>query len=245
MISKKLHRHAIKVIRISIGAIACSWIYGCVVTTNLVSSASIEQGQGRIDKVGRLEIGGTVIVIRPDNHIYAGTKERVVIPSSGEQKTSKDYRFSPFYYKDTSLDTHESFIVEVLIATGDHEVSFSPMALMLQSEKAKKSYPLSFYKLAPTYSTTMHLNPVTPLCRHPQKKMMYRDYPISQYQDKSREQLHLTKDQLYCFAVQFDIPPVDPRHVFTITVNDISVDGQKLSMPVITYLPDTYEEKLH
>lgn len=231
---------------LSVGAIICLCIFGCTVaTTNLVSNASVEQGQGSIDKVGRLEIGGIVIIVRPDNHIYIGTKEGVIVPSSGVEKVSKDYRFSPFYYKNTSLDTRDPFMVEVLVSTGDHEATFSPMGLMLQSEKGNKSYPLSFYKLAPTYSTTTNLSPVIPLCRHPEKKMMYRDYPISQYQHQSREPLHLTKNQLYCFAVQFDTPPVDPRSVFKITVNDLHVDGQKLSVPVITYLPSTYTEKLH
>ena len=246
MISRMQLCYAIRVLRLSVGAIISSWICSCaVVTTNLVSNASIEQNQGYIDKVGRLEIGGIVIIVRPDNHIYTGTEEGIIVPSAGAQKISKDYRFSPFYYKNTSLDTHDPFIVEVLISTGDHETTFSPMGLMLQSEKGKKSYPLSFYKLAPTYSTTTHLNPVTPLCRHPLKKMMYRDYPISQYQDQSHEPLHLTKGKLYCFAVQFDIPPMDPRSVFTITVSDLLVDGKKLAVPVIAYLPGTYTEKLH
>ncbi|WP_372522806.1 hypothetical protein [Sulfuricaulis sp.] len=242
----------IRAIQITTSAILCSCIYGCVVaTTNLVSSASIEISQASISKVGKLKIAGIVIIIRPANAIFTGMKQGIIIPTfTTERFDPKNYRFPSFYYKNSSLDTRDPFIVEILFSTGDHEAMFSPIGLMLQDEKGHKSNPVSFYSLRPRYSTTVGLNPVTPLCKlpdiHPGIQSMHIDYPsLSSYESKSSNPVHLAKDKLYCFEVKFDIPPVDPRSVFTIAVNDFNVDGQKISVPLITYAPDTYTEKLH
>jgi len=225
-----------------------AWLYGCAVfDTHLVSSASIEPSPPPISQVGRLEIGDTVLVIRPNNNIFTGATERILGHSSNFIMVEpRNYKFSSFYCQNTQLNTQDPFVVEILISSGNPDTVFNPMGLVLDDGKGIRGYPARFYTFPPRYSTTRWLNPVTPLCRERGTQSMHMDLPaLSRYVSASHEPLPLMKDKLYCFAVQLDIPPIDPRSAFTITVTDLRVHGQKITVPVITYSPDTYKEYLH
>jgi hypothetical protein len=230
------------------GAVICQCVVGCVgAHTFMVSSASIETNYPSEASIGKFMIGSTAVFVRPGNTIRISASEGIIFPfHTYFNADPKGYFFDSFYYKHHAAGTREPFVVEVLLSTGNHDAIFGAMALILKDEKGKESYPESFYNLAPRYSTTRFLNPVTPFCRHPDKLPGSIDYPLlPQYEKTSRDPLRLEKETLYCFAVKFDIPPLDPRSMFTLAINDLSIDGQKVTVPIISFTPDTYVEKTH
>lgn len=230
-----------------LGAAICQCGVACVGTnTFVVSSVSPETGQEEISKIGKFMVSDASVAVKPANAIRTAQSQGIVLPISTNTSEPKNYFFSPIYYKNPRLDTSDPFVVEILIATGNHRVVFGAMALTIKSEKGNEGHPIETYRLAPMYATTRFLDPVTPFCRHPDKLPGSVDYPLlSQFEQTSHDPVHLLENTTYCFAVKFDIPPIDPRTTFSITLKDLSVDGRKVSVPTFHFVTDVFTQKVH
>jgi hypothetical protein len=236
-----------RVARISVYTVLCLCLISCFgtgtsISTYIVSSASIETGDVTISKAGKFSLGGVEVFIKPVNQLYSGSGYEVLYVPVPEERDPKNYFFSPVYYVNPKLDTRDPFVVEIRIATGDHDTTFNPVRLVLQSEKFGKSASVGYYKLIPRYKSTLIHDPVTPLCKPPQGEFRMGHPWLTPFESKSNDPVPLAKNGTYCFAVKFDIPPVDPRTIFTITIDDFSVDGRKIIIPPIFYKPDTYTQ---
>lgn len=226
-------------------ACLCLCFAGCAGTnTFLVSNVAPEQVHEGISKVGKITLRGTSVVIRPVNAVRTAQSAEILVSISSNKFDPKHYFFSPIYYQNPRLDTQDPFIVEILLSTGSQAAVFDAMALTIKDEKGNSRSAISVYNLAPRYSTARFVDPVTPLCKHPDKLPASVDYPLlSQFEKTSDGPVHLSKNGLYCFAVKFNIPPIDPRTKFSVTLDGLSIDGQKVHVPSISFVTDTFTQK--
>ena len=246
-VPKKMRLCMNRAVQITACTVLCLCLTGCFgtgtsISTYIVSSASIETGDVTISKVGKLNIGGVEVFIKPVNQLHSGSGYEVLYVPIPEGKDPKNYFFSPVYYVNPKLDTRDPFIVEIRFSTGDHDAIFNPARLILQSEKNGKSTSAGYYKLTPRYTSTLSHDPITPLCKPPQGEFHIGRPWLTPFEMKSNDLVSLAKNSTYCFAVKFNIPPVDPRTTFAITIDDFSVDGRKIFIPPIWYKPDTYTQ---
>ncbi|BAV33063.1 hypothetical protein SCL_0743 [Sulfuricaulis limicola] len=203
---------------------------------------------------GRIAAGGVDVLVQPSNAIRISQQTRhiLLVFNSVHKINQEEYRFPPFYYENSALGTRDPFIVEFLFSTGNHEAIFNAMAVVLEDDNGSKHHPVSVYALVPT--------PVHPrmsfydraisgrssfLCGIPEPDAdlafhQGRPTVLKKYEHKPADPVPLGKGGLYCFAVKFGIPPLDPRSTFTITINGLSVDGQKVPVPGISFVPDAY-----
>jgi hypothetical protein len=200
----------------------------------IVSSARILGEGASVSQLARLSVKGVDVAVRPDNAIPIDRSVGTI---------PLEYRFAAAYSDNylLALDAHDPFVIEVLFSTQGHEVGFDPMAIELQTERGDKSRPIKAYSLVPRYPTTRSLNPAIPLCRRPDTPSAHLGFsPLSIYEIKSLGPVHLARGKLYCFAVAFGIPRVDPRAMFTLSLKDMDVRGSKISVPAISFSAGVY-----
>lgn len=201
----------------------------------IVSSTRIDGDGSGVSKLAKISVDGVTVAVRPDNAISIDRSARKLEP--------QEYRFSAAYADNylLALDAQDPFVIEILFSTQNHEASFDPMAIELQTDKGGKSRPIKVYGLAPRYSTTQSLNPAIPLCRRPDTPSAHPGFStLSRYERKSPGPIHLARGTLYCFAIAFGIPRVDPRASFVLAPMDIDVDGSRISVPEISFLSSVY-----
>lgn len=244
--------------------IMCLCLYGCgaASSTYLVSGARVEQqpgarlsmlermGYGRPDRT--IMAGGVAVVVQPSNAIMTSDqRERILFVFNSVRKINpEEYRFQPFYYENSVLNTREPFVVEFLFSTGSHDAIFDAMATFLEDGKGNKYSPVSIHNLEPVRSDRSSPSDrskwiVSRQCTLPEEANPYwimHSVFLQKYERKPPDPMALGKGGLYCLAVKFGIPPLDPRSSFTITINDLSVDGQKVPVPDIFFVPGTLDE---
>jgi hypothetical protein len=196
--------------------------------------------------------GGIAFVVQPSNAIMISEQRKGILFtfSSVHKIHPEDYRFQPFYYENSALDTSEPFVVELLISTGVHEMIFDAMEIVLEDDKGGEHHPVSVYTLEPFAPAISSISDrskwiVSTQCVLPGAEVNpYRLHPefVKKYELKPPDHISLRKGGLYCLAVKFGIPPLDPRFAFTIKMNDVGVDGQKVHVPNISFVPDTVND---
>lgn len=200
----------------------------------IVSSGGLDGDVTSVSKLAKFSVGGVTVAVRPDNAISIDSGARKIEPLK--------YRFSAAYadYYLLALDANDPFVIEILFSTQSHDVSFDWMGIELQTNKGT-GRPIKIYSLAPRYSTTQSLNPAIPLCRRPDTPSAHPGFStLSRYEHKSLGPLYLARGTIYCIAVAFDIPRVDPRASFVLAHMAIDVDASKFTVPKISFLPSAY-----
>lgn len=200
----------------------------------MVSSGRMDGAVTNESKLAKSSVGGVTVIVRPDNTISIDRSARMLGPP--------EYRFSAAYADPLlALDANDPFVIEILFSTQSHAVTFDPMAIELHTNKGYKSHPIKVYNLTPRYSTTLSLSPAIPLCRQPDTPSGYPGFPtLSRYERKSPKALYLAPGSLYCIAIAFDIPRVDPRASFDLSPMAIGVDGSKFTVPEISFSAGVY-----
>lgn len=199
----------------------------------IVSSGGLG-GDTSENKLAKFSVRGVTVAVRPDNAISIASGARIVEPSK--------YRFSAAYADNylLALDANDPFVVEILFSPQSHDVSFDWMGIELLTNKGK-GRPLKMYTLAPRYSTIQSLNPSIPLCRRPDTLSGHPGYStLSRYEHKSSGHLYLARGSIYCIAIAFDIPRVDPRASFDLASMEMYVDGSRITVPKISFLPSAF-----
>ena len=208
----------------------------------LVSSATSESSSFTVTQGGKLKLQGIVLVVKPVNSLLVATGQNYIFFDLLEDIQPQDYKYTSSYYENTLANTKDSFILEIIVSTNDHEMSFAPMKMGLEMA-GKKIYPVSYYVLEPRYGGTGFLR-VTDLCKLPGAESWKADNPLkTEKENRIAEPILLTQQKKYCFAVKYNIPPIDPRTTFSVEIRDMSIDGQGVSPPVIRYVPDTYRAR--
>lgn len=207
----------------------------------MVSSATSESSSFSVTRGGKLRLQGLVIVVKPANSLIVAGGSSFIFYFL-EDKNPQDYTYTSSYYDDPYVNTKDSFILEILVSTDDHEMSFTPMKMGVDLA-GKKIYPVSYYVLEPRYTGTGFLR-VTDLCKRPGAKSWNADNALkSEKENNITESVLLTKKNRYCFAVKYGMPPIDPRTVFSVEIEGLSIDGKAVAPPVIRYMPDTYRSR--
>lgn len=130
----------------------------------IVSRATSESSSFSVTQGGKLRLQGLVIVVKPANSLIVAGGSSFIFDFL-EDKNPQDYTYTSSYYDDPYVNTKNSFILEILVATNDHEMSFTPMKMGI-AMAGKKIYPASYYVLEPRYSGTGYLR-VIDLCKRP------------------------------------------------------------------------------
>ena len=207
-------------------------------TQYMVSSATNESSSFSVTQGGKLRLQGLVIVVKPANSLIVARGGSFIFDFL-EDINPQDYTYSSSYYDDPYANTKNSFILEILVSTNDHEMSFTPMKMGVDAA-GKKIYPVSYYVLEPRYTGTGFLR-VTDLCNRPGAKSWNADNALkTEKENRISKPIRLTQQNRYCFAVKYDMPPIDPRTVFSVEIEGLSIDGKAVAPPVIRYAPDTY-----
>jgi hypothetical protein len=202
-----------------------------------VSSATSESSSFTVTKGGKLKLQGVVLVVKPVNSVIVAAGSSFLIDFL-EDMNPQDYHYTTSYYENTLTNTKDSFIIEMIVSTNDHEMSFTPMKMGLEMA-GKKIYPVSYYALEPRYGGTGFLR-VTDLCKQPGAKSWNADNPLKTTKENSTaEPILLTQQNSYCFAIKYGLPPIDPRSHFSVEIESLSIDGKAVAPPVIRYVPDT------
>ncbi|HTN95198.1 MAG TPA: hypothetical protein VMJ33_11505 [Gallionella sp.] len=204
----------------------------------------MDSGKFRITDAGKLEIGQTIIIVKPTNALntYSG-QEILMIPFDSQEYEPKDYTYSFTYYDGYDFGrkgTPEFFILELLVVTANEEVTLHPneIALILDGQEI---FPTSYYNLERRYQGFLSLdfgNSLTPLCKAPGTKTWSPANPLTLAEEVTPEKsINLEKIHSYCFAIKFKMPPPDPRTSFSIKFNGIKIHGDDIHLPDIRYTP--------
>lgn len=203
----------------------------------LVSSATSESSSFTVNKGGKLRLQGVVLVVKPVNSLLVATGSNYFIDFLDDMNP-QDYKYTTSYYDDTHANTKGPFILEIIVSTSGHEISLSPMRIGIEMA-GKKIHPVSYYVLEPRYPGTGFLR-VTDLCKRPGAESWNADNPLKSAKENSTaEPILLTQQNRYCFAIKYGLPPIDPRSVFSVEIEGLSIDGKAVAPPVIRYVPDT------
>lgn len=207
-------------------------------TQYMVSSATSESSSTTVTQGGKLRLQGVVLVVKPANSLIVAGGSSFIFDFLEDLKP-QDYRYTSIYYDNPLVNTKDSFILEIIVSTNDHEMSFTPMKMGLEMA-GKKIYPVSYYVLEPRYTGTGFLR-VIDLCKRPGAKSWNADNALKSEKENSiTESILLTKENRYCFAVKYDMPPIDPRTVFSVEIDGLNIDGKAVAPAIIRYAPDTY-----
>lgn len=207
----------------------------------LVSSATSESSSFTVTQGGKLRLQGIVLVVKPVNSLVVAGGPSFIFDFL-EGKYPHEYTYTSSYYDDPYVDTKDSFILEILVSTNDHEMSFTPMKMGV-AMAGKNIYPVSYYVLEPRYTGTGFLR-VTDLCKRPGVESWNADNPLKSAKENSTaEPILLTQQNRYCFAVKYGMPSIDPRSVFSVEIEGLSIDGKAIAPPIIHYVPDTYRHR--
>ena len=207
----------------------------------MVSSATSESSGTTVTQGGKLRLQGLVIVVKPANSLIVAGGSHFIFDFL-EDLEPQDYRYTSIYYDNPLANTKDSFILEILVSTNDHEMSITPMKMGLDIA-GKKIYPVSYYVLEPRYTGTGFLR-VIDLCKRPGAESWNADNALKSAKENSiTEPILLTKQNRYCFAVKYGMPPIDPRSIFSVEIEGLSIDGKAVAPPVIRYAPDTYRSR--
>ncbi|MDO8705513.1 MAG: hypothetical protein Q7J84_11260 [Sulfuricaulis sp.] len=205
----------------------------------MVSSATSESSSTSVTKDGKLRLQGLVIVVKPANSLIVAGGSSFIFDFLEEEKNLQAYTYTSLYYDDHYVNTKDSFILEILVSTNDYEMNLTPMKISV-AMAGKETYPISYYVLEPRYSGTGSL-PVFDLCKRPGAESWNSDNALkTEKENRSAEPIPLTQQNRYCFAVKYGMPPIDPRSVFSVEIEGLSIDGKAVAPPVIRYVPDTY-----
>jgi hypothetical protein len=218
---------------------------GCSsVNRYLVSEATMDSGKFRITDAGKLEIGQTIIIVKPTNALNTfGGQEILMIPFDSQEYEPKDYTYSFTYYDGYDFGrkgTPEFFILELLVVTANEEVTFHPHEIAL-TQGGREILPASYYNLQRRYEGFLSLdfdNPISPLCKAPGTKAWSPANPMTLAEEVTSEKsIILERMQSYCFAIKFKTPPPDPRTSFSLKFNGIKIHGDDIHLPDIRYIP--------
>ncbi len=204
----------------------------------LVSSATSESSSFTVTQGGKLKLQGIVLVVKPVNSLLVATGQNYILFDLLEDIQPQDYKYTTSYYDDTHANTKGPFILEIIVSTNDHEMNFAPMKVGVEMA-GKKIHPVSYYVLEPRYPGTGFLR-VTDLCKRPGAESWNADNPLKSAEENSTaEPILLTQQNRYCFAIMYGMPPIDPRSVFSVEIEGLSIDGKAVAPAVIRYVPDT------
>ena len=204
----------------------------------------------RITNVGKLEIGQTVIIVKPTNALntFRGG-EILMIPQYSRNYEPKDYAYSFTYYEDYNYGrkgTPGFFILELLVVTNNEEVMFHPQKIVLMLND-QEIYPASYFNLERRYQGFLSLafhTPLSHLCKSPGTETWSPSNPLKLAEEVNTENpISLEKMHSYCFAVKFKTPPPDPRTSFSVKFNGVKINGDDMHLPEIRYTPKKYTER--
>ena len=108
----------------------------------IVSSATTESSWATVTQGGKLKLQGLVIVVKPANSLIVAGGSSFIFDFL-EDLNPQSYSYTSVYYDDPNVNTKNSFILEILVSTNDHEMSFTPMKIGLEmsSPPAQKLTP--------------------------------------------------------------------------------------------------------
>lgn len=224
---------------------------GCtVVSKYYVSSATLESDEFRINKIGKIKIDHTVVVIRPTNSLQFFHGGEILWISDNQLYVEPHYTYT--YYEDfvRSRKPSEYFILEILVMVENDSVIFHPGKTILRVG-SQDNDAFSYYELDNRYSDTIfgipyvfHMHYHTSVCKGIGDKPSNPENPLRLARERAADQpLRLEQDRDSCFAIKFKVPPPDPRTSFSIKINGLIINDKPVSLPSIKFKPEIYTEK--
>lgn len=224
-------------------------LVGCPLAASrfFVSSATLKSDEFRINKIGRMEVGELVMVIRPANALltYSGD-DYFSIPIRGSSLDPSEYSYPFEYYEDFDYGRKQLpnfFILELLLVATDDDVALDLGRITLSTD-SKDINSSSYYELERRYrgfgsAGKSTLGYIAPLCKEPGGEPSSAANALKLVRENAvSKPIHLRKKSDHCFAVKFKAPPPDPRTSFKIKIDGLSVNGKPISLPAIEFAPN-------
>jgi hypothetical protein len=244
-------------------SLAC--ITGCVSVTTMVYSQPIVNGvRAPYARPVILEANPHVLVYvaMTNDRIVRAQDEFLIVPFYEHRQYAGKW-LSPYFRLDIagqgSAIKPPVFIIEILIASGESLVTFSPSRVCLSFTKHPSEKHCAVAMLEPGGNTPKagsnewYQEPdqrrprkgvnMMPICQGAYERRNTAQDPFIDFKQLDQKQtVSSTRGHPVCVALLFDIPAIDPSESFTLNVGTLTSENNiDLKLPTIMYDQGMYE----
>lgn len=224
-----------RIFRFFIGFVSLIFANGCVsVNEYFVSKPTVDSDGIHITQNGVIKLGRATIAIRPANAILNSSGGGILFPFVHYKPD--EYTFNSLYYKDGPSSSVDYFVLEIIISPANNHVVFVPRSVILRLQEGSEVIPVSYKKLSIQrgWYSVYYPKYFVELC-HQQEGAKDNDSSLP---------VQLSGKSDICLAIKYKVTPPDPRMGFSIQINGLTLNGEKINMPIIKFVPGKYRINL-